>query len=101
RTALGVPMLPPNQVIIGLALLLSFFVMAPTFETINETAIQPYREGAIDVEEAIGVSVAPLREFMFKQVGENDLALFVYLSGAGRPQTRTDIPTYVLIPAFI
>ena len=101
RTALGVPMLPPNQVIIGLALLLSFFVMAPTFEIINETAIRPYREGAIDVEAAISASVEPLREFMFKQVGENDLALFVYLSGAARPQTQADIPTYVLIPAFM
>lgn len=101
RTALGVPMLPPNQVIIGMALLLSFFVMAPTFETINETAMQPYLEGEIDIEEAIAIAVDPMREFMFKQVGESDLALFVYLSGAERPQTRAEIPTYVLIPAFV
>lgn len=101
RTALGVPMLPPNQVIIGLALLLSFFVMAPTFQTINETAMQPYLAGDIDIDEAFAIGVDPIRSFMFKQVGENDLALFVYLSGAERPQTRADIPTYVLIPAFV
>jgi flagellar biosynthesis protein FliP len=101
RTALGVPMLPPNQVIIGLALLLSFFVMAPTFEAINETAMQPYIDGEIDIDEAVALAVDPMREFMFKQVGESDLALFVYLSGADRPQTRAEIPTYVLIPAFV
>ncbi|RME66353.1 MAG: flagellar biosynthetic protein FliP [Caldilineae bacterium] len=101
RTALGVPMLPPNQVIIGLALLLSFYVMAPTFDVMNQTAIQPYLEGQLDLEEAVSIGVEPLRTFMFKQVGENDLALFVYLSGAGRPRTQADIPTYVLIPAFV
>jgi flagellar biosynthetic protein FliP len=101
RSALGVPMLPPNQVIIGMALLLSFFIMAPTFETINTTAIQPYVDGDIDIQSAITTSVDPMREFMFKQVSENDLALFVYLSGADRPQTRIDIPTYVLVPAFV
>ncbi|RMH46855.1 MAG: flagellar biosynthetic protein FliP [Gammaproteobacteria bacterium] len=101
RTAIGVPMLPPNQVIIGLALILSFYVMAPTFSTINETALQPYMDGQMQLEEAVSVGVRPLREFMFKQVGENDLALFVYLSGSGRPRTREDIPTYVLVPAFV
>lgn len=101
RTAIGVPMLPPNQVIIGLALILSFYVMAPTFSTINETALQPYMDGQMQLEEAVSVGVRPLREFMFKQVGENDLALFVYLSGSGRPSTREDIPTYVLVPAFV
>lgn len=101
RTALGVPMLPPNQVIIGMALILSFFVMAPTFETINENALQPYLDGQMDIAQAVSVSSEPMREFMFKQVGENDLALFVYLSGGDRPQSTADIPTYVLIPAFV
>ncbi|MCB0115304.1 MAG: flagellar type III secretion system pore protein FliP [Caldilineaceae bacterium] len=101
RTALGVPMLPPNQVVIGMALILSFFVMAPTFETINDTALQPYLDGQMDIGEAVSVSSEPMRDFMFKQVGENDLALFVYLSGAERPESREDIPTYVLIPAFV
>lgn len=101
RTAVGVPMLPPNQVIIGLSLLLSFFVMAPTFEVMNESAVQPYFDGAMDIQEALAVGVEPLRDFMFKQVGEQDLALFVYLSGQPRPESLADIPTYVLMPAFI
>lgn len=101
RTAIGVPMLPPNQVVIGLSLLLSFFVMAPTFEVVNETALQPYFDGEIELQEAAALGVQPMRDFMFGQVGESDLALFVYLSGADRPQTAADIPTYVLIPAFV
>lgn len=101
RMALGVPMLPPNQVIIGLSLILSFFVMAPTFETINDSALQPYLEGEMDIAQAVSVSSEPMREFMFDQVGESDLALFVYLSGSERPESRDDIPTYVLIPAFV
>ncbi len=101
RTALGVPMLPPNQVITGMALILSFFVMAPTFNTINESALQPYLNGQVDIAEAVSISSEPMREFMFKQVGENDLALFVYLAGQDRPESTADIPTYVLIPAFV
>ncbi len=101
RMALGVPMLPPNQVVVGMALILSFFVMAPTFEIINETALQPYVAEQMDLPEAVTVALGPLREFMFKQVGEDDLALFVYLAGGERPQTRSEIPTYVLIPAFV
>lgn len=101
RTAIGVPMLPPNQVVIGLSLLLSFFVMASTLEQMNETAVQPYLAGEMDIQQAITVGAEPLREFMFRQVGEHDLALFVYLSGNDRPQTMAEIPTYVLMPAFI
>ncbi len=101
RTALGVPMLPPNQVIIGLALILSFFVMAPTFQTVNEQAIRPYLDGQIGLEEAARTGIQPFREFMFRQVAEDDLALFVYLSGMDRPRTPADIPTYVLVPAFV
>lgn len=101
RTAIGVPMLPPNQVIIGLALLLSFFVMAPTFQEINNTAVQPYLDGVLEPSDALSLGVEPLREFMFKQVGESDLALFVYLAGLPRPHSRADIPTYALVPAFV
>jgi len=101
RTAIGVPMLPPNQVIIGLALLLSFFVMAPTLGQMNDNAVQPYLAGDLDIQQALTVGAEPLREFMFRQVGEKDLALFVYLSGSDRPQSMADIPTYVLMPAFI
>lgn len=101
RTAIGVPMLPPNQVVVGLALLLSFFVMAPTFEAIDNTALQPYFDGDLTIQEAVTTGVDPMRDFMFGQVGESDLALFVYLSGLPRPETPADIPTYALVPAFI
>jgi len=101
RTAIGVPMLPPNQVVIGLALLLSFFVMAPTFEQVNTLAVQPYLDGELAPEEALSVGIQPMREFMFQQVGEKDLALFVYLAGLPRPKTEADIPTYALVPAFV
>ncbi len=101
RTALGVPMLPPNQVIIGLSLILSFFVMAPTLEAVNRSAVQPYLAGEMPLEEAARIGIQPFREFMFRQVDEDDLALFVYLAGAERPRTPEDISTYVLIPAFV
>lgn len=101
RTAIGVPMLPPNQVVIGLALLLSFFVMSPTLNEVNESALQPYLDGAMDVEEAVKVGIEPLRQFMFSQVAEDDLALFVHMANVERPRTTADIPTFVLVPAFV
>ncbi len=101
RTAIGVPMLPPNQVVIGLALLLSFFVMAPTFEQVNTLAVQPYLDGELAPEDALTRGLQPMRSFMFEQVGEKDLALFVYLAGLPRPRNEADIPTYALVPAFV
>lgn len=101
RNALGTQMLPPNQVVIGLALFLTFFVMAPTWNEINANAIQPYMQEQITQAEAIKQAEIPLREFMFKQTREKDLELFVGLARMERPQTYGDIPTYVLIPAFV
>ncbi|HHT62344.1 MAG: flagellar type III secretion system pore protein FliP [Bacillota bacterium] len=101
RNALGTQQLPPNQVIIGLALFLTFFVMMPTFTQINTNALQPYLAQEISREEAIRQAEGPLRTFMFKQTREKDLELFVGMSGLERPQTYGDIPTYVLIPAFV
>jgi len=101
RNALGTQMLPPNQVVIGLALFLTFFVMAPTWNEINTNAIQPYMQEQITQAEAIKQAEIPLREFMFKQTREKDLELFVGLARMERPQTYGDIPTYVLIPAFV
>lgn len=101
RNALGIPQLPPNQVLLGLALFLTFFVMAPTWNQINQNALQPYQKGDITQQQALDRAVIPVREFMFKQTRENDLALFVYLAKMPQPKTRDDIPTYVLIPAFI
>jgi flagellar biosynthetic protein FliP len=100
RTAIGIPQLPPNQVLIGLALFLTAFVMAPAIKTINEDAIQPYMAGTITQDEAFSRGEAPLRAFMLKQTREQDLGLFLKLSGAEKPETREDVPTYVLVPAF-
>ncbi len=101
RNALGTQQMPPNQVLIGLALFITFFVMAPIGSEINENAIEPYLAGEIAQEEALDNAMEPLRNFMFKQTREKDLALFLSLSGAEQPDTLNDIPNHVLIPAFI
>ncbi|MBU7008280.1 flagellar type III secretion system pore protein FliP [Phosphitispora fastidiosa] len=101
RSALATQHAPPNQIIIGMALFLTFFVMAPTWSQINQNALQPYMEEKIDQEQALGNAVKPLREFMFKQTREKDLALFVKLSENPRPKTYDDVPTMVLIPSFV
>ncbi|HWI62401.1 MAG TPA: flagellar type III secretion system pore protein FliP [Symbiobacteriaceae bacterium] len=100
RSALATQNQPPNQVLVGLALFLTFFVMAPTFNTINSQALQPYLRGEINQAEALTKGTEPLREFMLKQTNEKDLALFVNLAGLPRPNTPADLPTYVIIPAF-
>jgi flagellar biosynthetic protein FliP len=102
RNALGTPTMPPNQVLVGIALFLSLFVMGPTLDKVNETAIAPYRAGEITEEQAIERGLEPMRSFMFEQTRTSDLALFVRLSGeTERPQTRADISTRVLVPAFV
>jgi flagellar biosynthetic protein FliP len=102
RTAIGTPTAPPNQVLIGIALFLTLFVMAPTFSQIQHNAWEPLQAKKIDTPEAIKRAEEPLREFMFRQTRKNDLALFVRLSKTKeQPKTRKDIATTVLIPAFI
>ena len=101
RQAIGTAQLPPSQVIIGLALLLTFFVMAPTINKINEDAFQPYMNNKITQQEAIKKGVEPLREFMFRQTDEADLALFVKMAKLDKPASTDDIPTYVLMPSFV
>ena len=101
RNAMGTQQLPPNQVMVGLALILTFFVMAPTFTAINTTAIQPYMKNQITQTEALAKAELPLRDFMFRQTREKDLELFVGLSKMERPKTYRNVPTYVLIPAFV
>ncbi len=100
RSALATQQMPPNQVLIGLALFLTFFVMAPTWQTVNREALQPYLQGQITQEEAFRRGMEPIRSFMFKQTREKDLALFVSLAHIPRPHNYNDIPNYVLIPAF-
>jgi len=82
-------------------LFLTFFTMSPYLEQINKNAWQPYLAGSISQEVATTEALKPLREFMFKQVRENDVALFVNLSDGPRPETQNEVPTMVLIPAFI
>ena len=101
RNALATQNVPPNQVVLGLAMFMTFYIMAPYWSAANEQGIQPYLAGEISQEEAITKTFAPIREFMFRQTRESDLALFVNLSESERPQTQDDVSTFVLIPAFM
>ena len=101
RSGLGTPAAPPNQVLVGIALFLTIFVMAPTFTEIKENAFDPMQKGAISQSTAIKRAEAPLRTFMFEQTREKDLALFVRLGKIKNVSTRADVPTHVLIPSFI
>ncbi len=101
RRALGTMQLPSNQIVIGLALFLTVFIMAPVWQKINQSALQPYLDKKISNQQALDNATVPLREFMFKQTREKDLALFVDIAKLKRPQNPDEIPTSVLIPSFI
>ena len=101
RSALGTQQIPPNQVLLGLALFLTVFSMGPTLKEVNERSLQPFSKGQITSALAIQRAEAPMRDFMFKHADDRDLGLFVRLAKLPRPKTRADVPTTVLIPAFI
>ena len=101
RQALGTQQLPPNQVLLGLSLILSFFVMGPTFTKVNEAALQPYLDDKIGHVEALERASGPMREFMLKQTRDQDLALFYEVSGRDRPTSGETIPMTVVMPAFM
>ena len=101
RQALGTPTAPPNQVLLGLALFLTVFVMAPILERIHQDAWVPYSQDKIQLEEALSKGVQPLRGFMLKQTRETDLALFLKLSGRDKVQSPQDVPLTVLVPAYV
>ena len=101
RQALGTQQMPPNQVLIGLALFLTFFIMAPTYTDVNREALQPYLAKKITHQEAFNRGIKPVRAFMLGQTREKDLGLFVHLSKIEPPRTPDDVPTHVLIPAFM
>lgn len=101
RQAVGTQQMPPNQMLIGLSLFLTFFIMQPHFSEINQKALQPYMNGKMKQEEAFNNAMTPLRKFMFSQTREADLELFVRLSKSEKPKTRADVSTMVLIPSFI
>lgn len=100
RTSLGTQQMPPNQVIIGLALFLTFFIMAPVFSEVNEEALTPLFNEEITLEEAYERASLPMKEFMSKHTRQKDLALFLGYSGIERPESIEDIPLTVLVPAF-
>ncbi len=100
RSAIGTQQMPPNQILIGLALFLTFFIMGPTFSEINTRAIQPYSQGQLTPSEFLSEGMVPVREFMFTQVETDDLVLFTKID-KGNYQTKEEIPNRVLIPAFI
>lgn len=102
RQAMATQQSPPNQVLIGLALMLTFFIMAPTYQEINEKALQPYIRGEItEPMAAMSAAAEPVRSFMFRQVHPRDLALFIEIAKMERPQAPADVPSHVLLPAFI
>ena len=101
RQALGTHQLPTNQIIIGLSLFLTFFIMSPIIKQINIEALQPYLSKKITQSDAWQKSIQPIRTFMFHQTREKDLALFVRIAKMARPKKPTDIPTSVLIPSFV
>ncbi len=101
RQAMGTQQAPSNQIIIGLALFLTFFIMAPVFNQINEQALQPYLDKQINQEQALTQALQPMRNFMFSQVGEKDLQLLVDISKSPQPENQDDISMLTLIPAFM
>jgi len=101
RSALGTQQAPSNQIVVGLSLFLTFFIMAPVWQQVNTQALQPYKAQTITQEEALKRGIAPVRKFMLSQVREKDLALFLSLSKLPRPRNSDDIPTMTLIPAFV
>ena len=100
RTGLGTQSMPPNQVLVGLALFLTFFIMAPVFTEINDTALQPYLEGESTQEEALDTAIVPIKRFMAEHTREKDLALFFKYQNLEKPDSIEEIPLMSLIPAF-
>lgn len=100
KTALGTQQMPPSQMLAGVALFITFFIMAPTWSKVNNEAVKPYMDGKMTMEAAYDKGIEPVREFMFRNVRDADLELFLGLSHLERPKTRQDLPTYVLVPAF-
>jgi flagellar biosynthesis protein FliP len=101
RQALGTPQMPPNQVLVGLALFLTAFVMAPVATEIRDTAYAPYMARQIGQDEALRRGLEPMRQFMFRQTRDRDLALMIHLAKSPRPRDKQEVSTLVLIPAFI
>ena len=101
RQALGTQQTPANQIVVGLCLFLTYFIMQPVFVEINDKSIQPFLADELSQDQALKNALTPIRKFMLKQTREKDLMLFVKLAKIDRPETVDDLPTYILIPSFI
>ncbi|MFA6062175.1 MAG: flagellar type III secretion system pore protein FliP [Gallionella sp.] len=101
RSALGTPSAPPNQVLIGMALFLTFFVMSPVFDKIYTDAYLPYSESKLDLQQAVEKGSVPLKAFMLRQTRQADLALFVKISNSDALQSAEDVPLRLLVPAYV
>ena len=101
KSALGTQQMPPGQLLAGVALFITFFVMAPTWNKVNEEALKPLMDEKITTEEAYNKGIEPIREFMFRNVRDEDLGLFISLANMTRPNNRNELPTYIVIPAFV
>ncbi|MFD2682818.1 flagellar type III secretion system pore protein FliP [Bacillus seohaeanensis] len=100
RTSLATQQMPPNQVLIGLSLFMTFFIMAPTFQEVNDKALTPLFNEEINLEEAYENAAVPFKDFMSQHTRQKDLELFLNYSGAERPESIKDIPLTALVPAF-
>ncbi|PYY26770.1 flagellar type III secretion system pore protein FliP [Paenibacillus illinoisensis] len=100
RTSLGTQQMPPNQVLVGLALFLTMFIMSPTLSSINQVALQPYLKGDITQTEALEKAQDPIKKFMFSHTREKDLLLFMKYNQTEKPETYQDIPITVMVPAY-
>lgn len=101
KSALGTQQMPPSQLLAGVALFITFFIMAPTWNKVNDEALKPLMANQINVEEAYNKGIEPIRQFMFRQTRDEDLELFIGLSNQVRPANRNEISTYILIPSFV
>ncbi|HVN72800.1 MAG TPA: flagellar type III secretion system pore protein FliP [Desulfomonilia bacterium] len=101
RQALGTQQMPPMQVLTALAIFLTFFIMSPTLDKMNDQALTPYKNGSITFAQALKNAETPLRDFMFKQTRQNDLQLFMGLITKDKPKNKDEVPTRALIPAFM
>jgi flagellar biosynthetic protein FliP len=100
RQALGAPQVPPNAVIIGLAVFLTFFIMSPTIDVVTKEAINPYMDKKLTMKQAFSVAEPPLKEFMLKQTREKDIALFLNISKTALPSSPSELPLRIVVPAF-
>ncbi|MEB3298259.1 MAG: flagellar type III secretion system pore protein FliP [Candidatus Sericytochromatia bacterium] len=101
RQALGTQAMPPNQVMVGLALFLTLFVMTPTLQRIQAEALEPYQAGRLTQAQALKAAETPVRTFMLRQTRQRDLGMFVRMAKLERPRRPSDIPTWVIVPAFV